>query len=165
MQLLFQRFRVQTQIRFAGSFLRRIFLHPRFPAFAGGSVASGKSKGRNFSVGNRKLFVRILRIKPNYRILQRRRCPAIEQIAFDLRSILPRDGHVAAIVERFFKRDAQLFVAGQRRNPAFKLLVRGARSNLKFVRVQRSRVRRRSGGFVIEMSCLFTSHTNGKGTT
>ena len=48
-----------------------------------------------------------------------------------MRFVLQRNGDVAAIIECFFERAANLLFAGERRNPAFELVVGEARDYFK----------------------------------
>ena len=55
-------------------------------------------------------------------VIQRRTVAPVEDVAFHPRAIFARDGHVAAIVEGFLQRVAQIGFGGKLRNPAFDLL-------------------------------------------
>ena len=128
-----QRFRLQRNILFAGGFFLRVFLHPCLPAFPGGGVATGERQSGNVGVADGDFFVRIPGVEPDGGIFQRGGRAAIEEIAFDSGAIFAGDGDVAAIVESLFQRDADFVVAGELRNPAFKILVSRARGDFERV--------------------------------
>ena len=69
----------------------------------------------------------------------------IEEVAYDLRSVLARDRDIAAIVEGFFQRLTDLSVTGEGRNPAFKLFPLAARGYFDLVRIFVSQLRQLCG--------------------
>jgi hypothetical protein len=107
-----QGFGFEGYVGFAGGFFLGVLFHPGFPAFASGGVAPGEGQGGDVSVGDGNLFVRILRVEADHGIFQRRGGTAVEEVAFDFAAVLPGDGYVAAVIEGFFKRDADFFFGG-----------------------------------------------------
>jgi hypothetical protein len=55
----------------------------------------------------------------------------VEDVRVNFLATLERYAHIAAIVECLLERAANFFIAGHGRNPAFKLLMLGAGSQLK----------------------------------
>src|SRR5215813_2986713 len=66
-QELFQRLGLQADVLLASGFLLEILLDPGFPALAGGSVATGKSKRCHVAIGNGNFLVGIFRKDSYYR--------------------------------------------------------------------------------------------------
>src|SRR5579864_3017286 len=125
--MLVQRFRMQAQVLLPGRLFRGVLLHPGFPTLAGSSVAAGKGERPNVGVGNSNLFVRVFRIKPDYGLFQTRTRAPVENVALDFGSVLAGNSDVAAVVEGFFERLPEFFLAGQGRDPALQLLVCSSR--------------------------------------
>src|SRR5450631_59220 len=150
---------MQTQILLPGRLLLRVLLHPSFPTLTGGGVAPRKRQGSNLRIRHCNLLIRILRIKPNDRLLQRSPCPTVEQITLDLRPIFARNSHIAAIVESLLQGDAKFFLSGELRDPPFQSLMRRPRRNFERVRIDRVRVRRCCRRrCMIDMPAFFTCH-------
>src|ERR1700730_11230567 len=59
---------VKGDVSFAGGFFLRVFLHPCFPASAGGCVATGESQCWDISVKDRHFFIVVLGKKTDDRI-------------------------------------------------------------------------------------------------
>ena len=158
---LIQRFGFEGDVGLAGGFLDGVLFHPGFPAFAGGGVATGESESGDVGVGDGEFFVRVLGKKANDGIFQRGSGAAVEEIAFDFRSVFAGDGDVAAVVEGFFESDADFFVGGELRDPAFEFFVDGAGSELQRVRISGS-VRDGLRGFVVDVAGFFACHLSLK---
>jgi hypothetical protein len=121
-----KRLRLQCYVSFAGGFLLSVLLHPGLPTFSGRGVASSEGESSDIGVGDGDFLARVFRIEANYRIFQGRACPPIKKIAFNFRSVLASDSHVAAVVECFFKSAPYFFVARKLRDPALEILVGSA---------------------------------------
>ena len=98
---------------FAGGFLLPIFADPGFPAFAGGGVATAEGEGGDVGIGDGNLLRRILQNEADDGVVECRAAAAVEDVAFDARAIFASDGDVAAIVESFLQRVAQLGFGGE----------------------------------------------------
>ncbi len=62
---------------------------------------------------------------------------AIEDVAFDFAAVFACDGHIAAILERFFQRGAKFGFGGEFGHPAFDALPRGSRRNFELFGIKR----------------------------
>ena len=109
---LVQRFGFEGDVGFAGGFFLGVFFHPGFPAFAGGGVAAGEGESGDVGVGDGDFFVGVFREEADDGIFQRGGGAAVEEIAFDFRSVFAGDGYVAAVVEGFFEGGADFFFGG-----------------------------------------------------
>ncbi len=84
-------------------------------------------------------------------VVERRAVAAVEDVAFHARAVFARDGHVAAIVEGFLQRVAQLGLGRQLGNPAFDL-VRASRAIDDFKMVNGEIVLRFAHDFAFRLS-------------
>ena len=134
---LFQGIRLDARFALAGGLFRPVLFHPGFVAFARGGVATGEGKCRDFGIRNLHAVVRVLRKHSNKRGCERVSGRAIEDVAFDFRSIFARDGHVAAILERFFERGAKIGVGGEFGHPAFDVLPRRSGCDFELFGIKR----------------------------
>jgi hypothetical protein len=146
---------MEAQVLFAGGLFLGVFLHPGFPGLAGGGVASGEGQGGDVGIRDRDLIVRILRVEADYGVFQRCRGATVEEVAFDFGSVFAGDSDVAAVVEGFFQRLAEVFVAGYARDPAFQIFVLSAGSDFQRVGVD---VR----GMLVDVAGFFACHINSK---
>ena len=108
-RMLFQCFRTQVQIADAGGLFFPIFADPGLPALPGSSVSPGKRQRRNIGITGFNAIVGILGQYPDEAGGKRWPGHAIEYISFDLLPVFQRQRHIAAIVERFFQSDANIF--------------------------------------------------------
>jgi hypothetical protein len=145
----------ERDVGFAGSFFRRVFFHPGFPAFSSSGVASGEGERCDIGVEDGDFFVRVFGVETDQGILERRRGAAVEEIAFDFGAIFAGDSYVAAVVEGFFEGDADFFVGGELRDPAFEIFVGGAGSDFEGVGICVGHGLR---GLMVDMTRFFACH-------
>src|SRR5208337_2511218 len=70
------------------------------------------------------------------RLGQRLSHHSIEDVTFDLGTILARYRHVSAVIKSLFQRFAQLFLCGQLRYPALQGLMLRTRRHFQFIGMQ-----------------------------
>src|SRR5208282_2734382 len=130
---LFQRFWLQAQLFSTGSLLFPIVLYPGLPAFACRGVPSGKRQCGNFPITDFHALIGIFGQQTHKRGVQILPARPIEDIALEFRTVLARDGHISAIIKRFFQRFAQFFLIRKLRYPALQALVLKSRRHFEFV--------------------------------
>ena len=101
-----------------------VSLHPVFPVLARGAILAAEFKRGNLRIAQLALFRRVRSEVLHPGIGQRWPGLAIEDVGLDALSILERDGHVTAIVERLFKSLRE----GLRRSPVRASSLRDSRA-------------------------------------
>src|ERR1700722_952612 len=98
--LLLQLLRLQRNVLFPRRLLLPVMAHPVLPTLARSHVASRKSQGCNFCVGNFYSGRSIFRQQAYEAVRETGAAATIENVAFNLGAIFPRHRNIAAIIER-----------------------------------------------------------------
>src|SRR5271165_3560688 len=128
-------FGVEGDLFFAGGFLLPVLPHPGFERLARCCVASGEGKGGDVGVGDGNPGPFIRRNDADSGLGQRGSGAAIEDVPVDCPAVFEGEGDVAAVVEGLLEGGVDLFVTGERRNPAFELLAFAPFGYFEFIRV------------------------------
>src|SRR5205085_4660907 len=88
LEQLFEGFGLNADILFAGAALFPVLPHPSFPTLACGGIATAKSQAGYVGIRDAPLFIRACGKNAHHRIMQRFSAAAIENVTFDLASIL-----------------------------------------------------------------------------
>ena len=118
-----------------GGLFLPVLSHPGFPTLASGGVAAGEDKRGDFGVSDFLAAAAVLEQNSNERGFECGTRDAIEEVAFESRTVLLGKCDVTAIVEGFFESLAEVFFVGYGGNPTFQFFVFYARGDFERVRI------------------------------
>src|SRR5579859_1057839 len=151
--MLFQDVRVKAGSVAVGRLFFPVLFYPGFPALACRRVAAGKNKGRDVRVSDFLAISAVPGQNTDERRGESRTGDAIKDVTLEFCAVFSSEGDVAAIVECFFERFAELLLGGELGNPAFDGFALTARGYFELIWIEFARA-----GFHVRIHVLRNAH-------